>query len=344
MDAAIAAAERDAQLASNTAGSAAQQLVDWTEGEKSVIKNLEKLGAVIASDAFQQVNNAFVQQHRSVFEFTDENKFEYTALHEQYVELMEKTLVDLAKDVNMDELLGTLPSFMEARAHGKVPEETGAYIDFLLSLTDFETFKNLMLMANMATTSRPVVAVVADSDAPLQTLDRTALPQVMVEQARTLMQLSAQDVSVSWKQAVVKKDEMLLETTTLNGVRYARLSMLIDLSVPHAVMCMLNMSAPDRNRWNQMADRVEVHRDERAGKVHDMMCTFHFKMPGVAKLIKSIPNKMTYRIAIEEDAPKPGHVRYVMGTRAAARARARAARSCARAVAARRRRPQPDGT
>ncbi|KAG8464881.1 hypothetical protein KFE25_010249 [Diacronema lutheri] len=312
MDAAIAAAERDAQLASSKANTAAKQLVDWTEGEKSVIKNLKKLGAVIASDAFQQVNSAFVQQHRSVFEFTDENKFEYTALHEQYVELMEKTLVDLAKDVNMDELLSNLPGFMEARAHTEDPEGTGAYIDFLLSLTDFETFKNLMLMANMATTSRPVVAVVADSDAPLQTLDRTALPKVMVEQARALMQLSAEGASVEWKQAVLKKDEMLLETTTLNGVRYARLSMLIDLSVPHAVTCMIDMSVPDRSRWNQMADRVEVHRDERAGKVHDVVCTLHFKMPGVAKLIKSIPSKMTFRIAIEEDAPKPGSVSYVM--------------------------------
>lgn len=47
---------------------------------------------------------------------TDENKFEYSALHEQYVEKMEATLTDLAKEVNMDELIANLPDFMQVRS------------------------------------------------------------------------------------------------------------------------------------------------------------------------------------------------------------------------------------
>lgn len=68
MDDAIANAEREAQLASLKANGAAQQLVEWTQGEKTVIKNLKRIGAVISSPEFQAVNSAFVEQHRSVFE------------------------------------------------------------------------------------------------------------------------------------------------------------------------------------------------------------------------------------------------------------------------------------
>lgn len=97
MDEAIAAAEREANAASNKALAAQEQLVEWSEGEKSVIAHLKKIGAVIQSPELAAVTNGFIEQHKHVFEFTDENKFEYSALHEQYVELMEKTLLDLVK-------------------------------------------------------------------------------------------------------------------------------------------------------------------------------------------------------------------------------------------------------
>lgn len=115
MDDLIAIAEREAAAASQKAEGAAKYLQEWTQGERTVITNLKRMGTVISGAEFQQVTSAFVEQHRSVFEFTDENKFEYSALHEQYVELMEKTLIDLAKEVDMDELLACLPEFMQAR-------------------------------------------------------------------------------------------------------------------------------------------------------------------------------------------------------------------------------------
>lgn len=120
MDDLIAIAEREAAAASQKAEGAAKYLQEWTQGERTVITNLKRMGTVISGAEFQQVTSAFVEQHRSVFEFTDENKFEYSALHEQYVELMEKTLIDLAKGVDMDELLACLPEFMQARrAHAR---------------------------------------------------------------------------------------------------------------------------------------------------------------------------------------------------------------------------------
>ncbi|KAJ1637757.1 hypothetical protein T492DRAFT_859439 [Pavlovales sp. CCMP2436] len=74
MDEAISRAEREATDAAGFANKAQEQLVEWTDGEKSVIAQLQKMAKVLESPAFVSVTNAFVEQHKSVFDFTDENK------------------------------------------------------------------------------------------------------------------------------------------------------------------------------------------------------------------------------------------------------------------------------
>ncbi|KAJ1638820.1 hypothetical protein T492DRAFT_941147 [Pavlovales sp. CCMP2436] len=303
MDEAIAQAEREAAMASVKAGAAMAKLVEWTDGERAVIKSLKRMSVVIEGADFQQVTNGFVEQHRHVFEFTDENKFEYSTLHEQYVELMEATLVEMAKDINMDALITNLPEFIQGRNHESDPEGTASTIDFLVSLTDFETFKNLMLAANMSDSGGPVLAFAADVDMPLKSLDDTLMPKIVVETARKLLSLAGPEAANQWKTSVAKND-MLMETAVLNGERYARLTTIIDLPVTESIEMMLDMAAPGREKWNQMAEKVEVHRSERTGKLLDQTVTVYFKLPGVARLIKSIKNHMTLRIAIQEDLPQ----------------------------------------
>lgn len=204
---------------------------------------------------------------------------------------------------------------LQGRVHEVDPEGTASTIDFLLSLTDFSTFKNMMLAANMADEAPaggPVLALAANDDAPLAMLEKTQMPKVVVDTARVLLQLSEGGEQVQWAKAVEKKNELLLETTSIKGARYARLSMLVDLPISHIMPCMLDMAVEGREKWNQMAEKVDVVRDERAGKLVDTISTIHFKMPGVAKLIKSIPTNMTVRIAIQQDLPEPGHLTYVM--------------------------------
>ena len=104
MESAIREAEREAELASKAAASAATQLKAWSAGERAVISSLKRLGVAIAMPEFQAASVAFVSAHKHVFTFTDENKLEYTTLHEAYVELMEKTLIQCARDVDLDEL------------------------------------------------------------------------------------------------------------------------------------------------------------------------------------------------------------------------------------------------
>jgi hypothetical protein len=371
-DEAIKAAEREAELANKKAEAAATQLVEWSEGERAVIGSLKRMGKVVESPEFQTISNGFVEQNKHHFEFTDENKLEYTALHEQYVDLMEATLVDLAKvrgarwprtellferarrvrgssaaaqtreavrvsptpcsaraltrspaalrarapplqDVNMEELITNLPEFMQARAQTQDPEGTASTIDFLLSLTDFSTFKNLMLAANMTDAAGPAHAMVTDSDAPLAAIARTVMPKVLVDTARTLLNLSdTTGAATKWSTAVDKKGELLMETATVNGQRFARLTMMVDLPVADTVKCMLSMGDPERQKWNQMAERVDVHSHTQEGVLEDTICTLVLKLPGVAKLIKSIPKAMTLRIAIENDLPAPGQVTYIM--------------------------------
>lgn len=83
MEEAIKAAERDAALAEANFKSAQNQLAEWTAEEKAVIKQLKGIGAVLESPAFAAVTNGFVQAHKHVFEYSEENKFEYSNLHEK---------------------------------------------------------------------------------------------------------------------------------------------------------------------------------------------------------------------------------------------------------------------
>lgn len=173
----------------------------------------------------------------------------------------------------------------------------------------------MMLASNLAaeSTGGPVLALAAaDIGAPLAMLERTQIPKVVIDTARALLQLTDGNAKVQWAKAVDKKNELLLETTAMGGMRYARLSMHLDLPVAHVSPCMLDMSIPGREKWNQMAEKVDVIRSETHGNVQDTICTIHFKMPGVAKLIKSIPTSITVRLAIEKDLPEPGHLTYVM--------------------------------
>lgn len=61
-----------------------------------------------------------------------------------------------------------------------------------------------------------------------------------------------------------------------------------------------------------MAERVDVLSHTEEGVLQDTVCTFVLKLPGVAKLIKSIPRSMTLRVAIEHDLPAVGQVTYIM--------------------------------
>mgnify|MGYP003684679619 FL=1 len=339
MDSAIAAAERDAAAAALASSKAHEQLVVWTEGEKTVISQLQKIGKVIDSPEFAAVSSAFVQQHNDAFEFCDENKFEHTALHEQFVELMEKTILELAPQADMDTLVSNLPAFMEKRANAGDQEGTGHVIDFLLSLTDFDTFKQTMLASKHETSGSLELADAASSaDTALGAISgQLQMNPAVAERANVLLQLGSQgDGSVAWKRLGEKAGARAraarrraaprsqaqhllsarapratgaytLDTTQIGADRFMRCNMVMQLPLEHALGAHCNWADPEFLRYDDvMCSKVEVLRNTHDGPVHDYVARMHLKLPGVMKFVPNIPKTLTMRSCVERDAPKPG--------------------------------------
>lgn len=83
MEEAIRNAELEASRAAAAHAKAQSQLEEWTNEEKAVIKQLKSLQKVIDSPDFAAVTTNFVNEHKHVFDFAEENRFEYSVLHEQ---------------------------------------------------------------------------------------------------------------------------------------------------------------------------------------------------------------------------------------------------------------------
>merc|ERR1719453_1629215 len=99
---------------------------------------------VLLDDAFVALQAAFAEAHCGEFDDTDENKLVYTELFESYTERIEAFLADalaarLGPGFAMERLLEVV------RRRGE-DELAGDVWDLLLSLSDFNEFKALMLV------------------------------------------------------------------------------------------------------------------------------------------------------------------------------------------------------
>jgi ADP-ribosylation factor 2-binding protein len=100
-----------------------------------------KLMDILIEEDFEEKQAAFVEKHCHCFEDTEENKLEYMDIYKQYTDLVETHLDDRLhseiEDFDMDrfyELLSTREDNL-----------VGEVFEMLLSLSDFNTFKELML-------------------------------------------------------------------------------------------------------------------------------------------------------------------------------------------------------
>lgn len=207
----------------------------------------------------------------------------------------------------MEQLIINLPEFMQARAHSKDPEGTGATIDFLLSLTEFETFKTMML----ASKQEGAGLELGDSgDANSTTLSAIVgnlkIDPAVVNRAKVLLQLGADGADVTWKKAGERPGSYLFEMTELGNERFMRVNSVMGLSLDHAIGAHCNWSDPDIKKYDDMWNEITVLKEERHGTIHDSTYKIGLKLPGVLKFVSSIPKTITMRCVVERDAPKPG--------------------------------------
>uniref|UniRef100_A0A8C6SUX2 ADP-ribosylation factor-like protein 2-binding protein n=1 Tax=Neogobius melanostomus TaxID=47308 RepID=A0A8C6SUX2_9GOBI len=96
---------------------------------------------IIMENEFQQLQQSFMEKYYSEFDDSDENKLTYTAIFNEYVNLLEKhleqQLMERIPDFNMNTFIQLLMQHKE-----EVPADI---FDMLLSFTDFITFKEMFL-------------------------------------------------------------------------------------------------------------------------------------------------------------------------------------------------------
>ncbi|XP_048731840.1 ADP-ribosylation factor-like protein 2-binding protein isoform X1 [Ostrea edulis] len=96
---------------------------------------------IIMEDEFQTLQNNFMEKYYLEFEDTEENKFCYTDIHREYIELIEKYLEEeLSKRIENFSMGEFTKVIMERKN-----ELEGEIFEMLLTFSDFVAFKEMFL-------------------------------------------------------------------------------------------------------------------------------------------------------------------------------------------------------
>jgi hypothetical protein len=219
---------------------------------------------------------------------------------------MEKTLIDSAPDVDIDELMANLPEFMTGSAQSQDPDGTGATLDFLCSLTDFRAFKDMMLASQIGE-SRTVTSAAPDVSVLIGALERLTMPPELLAAVGELLTLNTAADGHEWKPSIDdKKAGFKMETTSHNGLRYGRHTVRIDLPYDVVTKEFFDLEHPDYSKWMKSTERREVLSKVVEGKTRDWIIKVFFKMPALARFIPGVPDHIVLRIFRQDDLPAEG--------------------------------------
>lgn len=113
--------------------------------DKEIREALITIDEAIRSAKFNQWRRDFVNKYVNKFTFDDENKLEYSEIHQLYENEIETLIADgLPKDFDMQDFMSSLPDYIDQ------PEvindnQIGKAITLLLEVSDFQQFKSMML-------------------------------------------------------------------------------------------------------------------------------------------------------------------------------------------------------
>ena len=122
----------DMEVITSSSSSANQRRFDC------IIGTIEE---IVISDEFLQLQHNFMEKYYLEFEDTEENKFVYTDIFQEYGAIVEKYLVDQLKkkipNFSMDKFAASL--------QGRKDEITDEIFDMFVTFTDFLAFKEMFL-------------------------------------------------------------------------------------------------------------------------------------------------------------------------------------------------------
>ena len=112
-----------------------------SQENQAVFKTISDL---VMGSEFNTASVEFMQKHMNVFEDTDENKLEYSTIHEEYIQILEGTIDSkLFQTYSEPQIKAFYDDFKDNSAqYAKINEDV---VDTLYGFVDFNKFKKQML-------------------------------------------------------------------------------------------------------------------------------------------------------------------------------------------------------
>ncbi len=281
---------------------------------------LQQAAAVLNTPDYAEWHASFVAAHCHAFEAGDESALECSSIHQEYVAGAEARLEAALTGASYQSMIDAITG-LGARTPRALLADDGAAeaIDKLVSLTDYATFKEIMLVAK------------AEHGAAARSL------AVDVNPGDDVQQLAASGMAASggdWDEALFASLTELTEPpSAANGwVRTLETPELISerkVTVDGALLMRVTFSAPDlsveqgarmmidwtheRTRWDGMLKASQTHAEERdaAGLISDLVYTQTMKVPFLARL-GGIPCDFDMHIRSRRDWPEAGCISWAL--------------------------------
>ena len=283
---------------------------------------LHQASEVLSTPQFRDWHDAFVSAHCDAFEIGDESALECNEIHRKYETEAETKLEAALTGSSLRDLCDAIAGLGARTPRDLLADHDAAQsIDKLVSLTDYSTFKEVMLVAKAELHGARGRALAGQVG-------------VDVSAGEDVQQVAAEGLIPSWDDALFASLPELIEPPSAanDWVRTLELPELISerkVTAEGALLMRVTFMAPDlevdtaaammvdwtneRTQWDGMLKASCVHsevRDE-SGLITDLIYTQTMKIPFLAKL-GGIPSDFDMRIRSRRDWPEPRAVSWAL--------------------------------
>jgi len=258
---------------------------------------LRKVAKVVGGDEFRQKSAAFLAEHSDVFSFDDENKLEYSQIHDRYQEEIEVALLDALPPEEIENLLEQLPAYMDQVSAADMDADVGEALELLTNLGDFQAFKDIMLVAkrDKAAKAAPeagTMAEVANTDLGVEGIET-----LFAEMASATGQGGWETKSdKGWFKAEMKKRD--------DGREYCRTTLLTDLTPQQCFALFMDYEHPRRSEWLSHVKSLKLIKDNGPD---DKVFRNEIQLSGLMKVaLAGMPKYFDMRSITRHDFPEKG--------------------------------------
>ena len=278
---------------------------------------------------------SFVNAHCDAFDVGDENSLECSYIHQQYEAAAEARLEAALPGSSLRDLSDAIAGLARTPRDLLADQDAAEAIDKLISLTDYATFKEVMLAAKAerhahtpwqghATLAAVPVDISAGEDVRRFAAQGLAIRDDGMEDS--VYGIWDEDLFVSlpelteppsaangWTRTLETRELISERKITADGALLMRVTFsAADLSVEQGARMMVDWTQ-ERTHWDGMLKASRTHSEERdeAGLISDLVYTQTMKIPFLARL-GGIPCDFGMRIRSRRDWPEAGNISWAL--------------------------------